>query len=104
MLANWLVCGLKRVRGGGTFTAIVRADRLREALEALPLTGVAIFPLWARAGEPAKRIIVQVRKNARTPQILLAGVILHEENGNYTRDADAILRDAGSLALANPRR
>jgi tRNA1Val (adenine37-N6)-methyltransferase len=104
LLANWLAFGLKRVRAGGTFTAIIRADRLREALKALPPTGIAIFPLWPRAGEPAKRIIVQARKNAHTPLMLLAGLVLHEENGEYTRDADAVLRDAGSLALANPRR
>jgi tRNA1Val (adenine37-N6)-methyltransferase len=104
LLASWLASGLKRVRAAGTFTAIIRADRLLEALDALPPTGVAIFPLWPRAGEPAKRIIVQARKNARTPLRLLAGLVLHEENGDYTRDADAVLRGAGSLALDNPRR
>ncbi len=103
-LANWLVSGLKRVRAGGTFTAIIRADRLQEALDTLPPTGVAIFPLWPRAGEPAKRIILQARKNARTPFTLLAGLVLHEANGDYTGDADAVLRGTGSLALANPRR
>lgn len=103
-LSNWLISGLKRVRAGGTFTAIIRADRLREALDALPATGVTIFPLWPRAGEPAKRIIVQARKNARTPLAFLAGLVLHEENGEYTRDAEAVLRGAGSLALANSRR
>jgi tRNA1(Val) A37 N6-methylase TrmN6 len=104
LLANWLATGLKRVRAGGTFTAIIRADRLREALEALPPAGTAVFPLWPRAGESAKRIIVQARKNAHTPLMLLAGLALHEESGAYTRDADAVLRDAGSLALANPHR
>jgi tRNA1Val (adenine37-N6)-methyltransferase len=103
-LGDWLASGFRRVRAGGTFTTIVRADRLKEALDAFPATGVALFPLWPRGGVPAKRIIMQARKNARTPLTLLAGLVLHEENGNYTRDAEVVLRGAGSLALGNPRR
>jgi tRNA1(Val) A37 N6-methylase TrmN6 len=103
-LVIWLTSGMKRVRGGGTFTTIIRADRLQEALDALPPKGVTIFPLWPYPGDPAKRIVVQARKNARAPLALLAGLVLHREDGKYTRDADAILRGGGSLALANPRR
>lgn len=103
-LACWLTVGLKRVRAGGTFTAIIRSDRLPETLDALPMTGVVLCPLWPRAGESAKRIIVQVRKNSRRPVELHAGLVLHEQNGNYTREADAVLRSAGSLALGNLRR
>jgi tRNA1(Val) A37 N6-methylase TrmN6 len=103
-LAVWLRAGLKRVRAGGTFTAIIRADRLQEALDALPPTGVAMFPLWPHAGEPAKRVIIQVRKGARAPLVLHAGLVMHEADGGYTREADAVLREGGPLALANPRR
>jgi tRNA1(Val) A37 N6-methylase TrmN6 len=103
-LVIWLISGMKRVRSGGTFTAIIRADRLQEALDALPPTGVTIFPLWPHAGDAAKRVIVQARKAARSPLTLLAGLVMHEEGGNYTREADAVLRGGGSLALANPRR
>lgn len=103
-LAGWLAAGFRRVASGGTLTAIVRTDRLDEILKAVPGRGVTIFPLWPRAGDPAKRVIVQVRKNARRPLTLEAGLVLHEKNGRYTSAAEAILRHAGSLALANPRR
>jgi tRNA1(Val) A37 N6-methylase TrmN6 len=103
-LVIWLISGMKRVRPGGTFTAIIRADRLQEALDALPPTGVSIFPLWPHAGEPAKRIVVQARKNSRSPLALLAGLVLHQDDGKYTPEAEAVLRGAGSLALANARR
>jgi tRNA1Val (adenine37-N6)-methyltransferase len=83
-LVVWLTSGMKRVRAGGTFTTI--------------------FPLWPHPGDPAKRIVVQARKNARAPLALLAGLVLHKEDGTYTPDADTVLRGAGSLALANPRR
>jgi tRNA1(Val) A37 N6-methylase TrmN6 len=59
--------------------------------------------LWARAGDPAKRVILQSTKGSRAPTALLAGLVLHESDGRYTREADAILRDGASLALAKPR-
>jgi tRNA1(Val) A37 N6-methylase TrmN6 len=103
-LGNWLTTGMRRVRAGGTFTAIIRADRLQEALTVLPPVGVTVFPLWPREGEPAKRIILQVNKNSRAPMMLVPGLILHEKDGRYTQAADAILRGSASLALASPRR
>jgi len=98
-LGEWLSTGLKRVRSQGTFTVILRADRLGEALCLLPERGIVLFPLWPRKEESAKRIIMQVRKDARTPPILLPGLVLHESDGRYTPAADAILRDGASLAL-----
>jgi tRNA1(Val) A37 N6-methylase TrmN6 len=102
-LADWFVVGMKRIVSGGTFTAIVRADRLAEALAALPERGVTIFPLWPRAGEPAKRVILQATKGSRAANALLPGLVLHEADGRYTPAVDAILRDCSSLALAKPR-
>ena len=98
-LPAWLEAGMKRVVSGGSLTAILRADRLNEALAALPLTGVTVLPLWPKAGEPARRALVQARKGSRAPFRLLQGLVLHEGTGAYTRDADAILRGESALAL-----
>jgi tRNA1Val (adenine37-N6)-methyltransferase len=98
-LRDWLEAGLKRTISGGSFTAILRADRLNEALAALPETGVTVFPLWPKADEPARRVLIQVQRGARTPFCLLPGLILHQASGAYTREADAILRGEGALAL-----
>ena len=98
-LAGWLAAGLKRTVSGGSFTAILRADRLSEALAALPERGIAILPLWPRAGEAARRVIVQSRKGSRAPLALLPGLILHEADGGYTTEADAILRGRAGLDL-----
>jgi len=102
-LSDWLQAGLKRTISGGTFTAILRADRLNEALSTLPLTGVSVLPLWPKAGEPAKRILIQLRKGSGAPFRLLPGLILHDSSGAYTPDADAILRGKATLALGVPR-
>jgi tRNA1Val (adenine37-N6)-methyltransferase len=98
-LRDWLETGLKRTVSAGSFTAIVRADRLNEALAALPDAGVTVFPLWPKAGDAARRVLIQVRKGARTPFCLLPGMILHQPSGAYTPEADAILRGEAALAL-----
>lgn len=102
-LSRWLETGIKRTAPNGTFTAILRADRLKLALEALPDTGVRLFPLWPKAGEAAKRVLVQVRRGQRAPLTLLPGLVLHEADGRYTADADAILRGRTALPPASPR-
>jgi tRNA1(Val) A37 N6-methylase TrmN6 len=102
-LGDWLQAGLKRTISGGTFTAILRADRMNEALVALPLAGVSVLPLWPKPWESAKRILVQVRKGSGAAFRLLPGLILHDNSGAYTPDADAILRGKATLALGVPR-
>jgi tRNA1(Val) A37 N6-methylase TrmN6 len=99
-LREWMKLGLQRTVSGGYFTAILRADRLPEALSALPDAGVSMLPLWPRAGEPAKRVILQVRKGSGAAFALLPGLILHESSGAYTPEAQAILRGGAALALS----
>jgi tRNA1Val (adenine37-N6)-methyltransferase len=98
-LAAWIAAGFKRVRSRGVLTVIIRADRLREVLVAMPETGVVLFPLWPRIDAPAKRVIVQLRKGSSVPFEILPGLALHEGDGEYTREADAVLRGRRSTAL-----
>jgi len=93
-LGDWIEAGLKRTASGGTFTIILRADRMSEALARLPERGVTIFPLWPRAGEPAKRVILQAHKGSRAESVLAPGLVLHQADGSYTGAADAVLRGA----------
>ncbi len=102
-LEDWLKLGLQRTVSGGFFTAILRADRLNQALAALPEKGVAAFPLWPRAGEAPKRVIVQARKGSHAPFALLPGLVLHQEDGSWTPEADDVLRRGNALALPGAR-
>jgi tRNA1(Val) A37 N6-methylase TrmN6 len=102
-LEDWLRIGLQRTISGGFFTAILRADRLNQALAALPEKGVAVFPLWPKAGEAAKRVIVQARKGSNAPFALLPGLVLHQVNGAWTPEADDVLRRGNPLALTGGR-
>ena len=98
-LGNWLATGVRRTAPGGTFTCILRADRLGEALKTLPATGVSVFPLYPRAGEAAKRVIVQVRKASRAPLVMRHGLVLHNADSSYTPEAGAVLRGEAELSL-----
>ena len=102
-LAGWLALGLQRTVSGGYFTAILRADRLNQALAALPERGLCAFPLLPRADESPKRVIVQARKGSKAPFALLAGLVLHQPDGSWTPQADAVLRRGGALALSGAR-
>jgi tRNA1(Val) A37 N6-methylase TrmN6 len=98
-LGDWLKLGLQRTVSDGFFTAILRADRLNEALAALPAKGVSVFPLWPRAGVAPKRVIVQAHKGSRAPFSLLPGLVLHRQDGSWTEGAEAVLRRGSALAL-----
>ena len=102
-LSDWLKLGLQRTVSGGFFTTILRADRLNEALGALPDRGLCAFPLWPRQNEAAKRVIVQVRKGSNAPFALLSGLVLHQQDGSWTPEADAVLRRGNALALSGAR-
>jgi tRNA1(Val) A37 N6-methylase TrmN6 len=99
VLKDWLISGLKRARANGTLTMIVRADRLRELMEIAPVGGVALFPLWPRRQDSANRAILQIRKGSKSPFLLMPGLVLHEDDGQYTQAANAILRDASALGI-----
>jgi tRNA1(Val) A37 N6-methylase TrmN6 len=102
-LGDWMELGLRRTMSDGTFTTIIRADRLGEAMSRLPERGVATLPLWPREGRAAKRVILQVRKGSGAPPALLSGLTLHNADGTYTAEADAVLRGGASLALDSSR-
>jgi tRNA1(Val) A37 N6-methylase TrmN6 len=100
-LPRWLETGVKRTASNGTFTIILRSDRLREALDALPEHGLSVFPLWPKRDIPAKRVLIQLRRGSRAPLSLLPGLVLHENDGRYTPEADAILRGRAGIPV-NP--
>ncbi len=100
-LAAWVRFSLTMLRPGGTFTLIHRADRLDELLSLLRGRAgeLVIFPLWPGRGRPAKRVILRGRRNIATPLTLAPGLVLHQADGAFTAEADAVLRGGEALAL-----
>ena len=116
VLGDWLRFSLEMLRDGGTVTVIHRFDRKDEVIEGLAkgaggAGGAKVFPLWPKkAGEGAKRVIVQAVKGVigaggtrggpRGRDVeTLPGLVLHLDGGDYTPDAEAVLRSAEALSL-----
>lgn len=86
----------------GTLTFILGADHLAGGVAALTASGcgsLTIFPLWPKAGRPARLVLIQAIRGGRGPTRLLAGLILHQASGGFTPEADAILRDGAAVTL-----
>jgi tRNA1(Val) A37 N6-methylase TrmN6 len=80
---------------------IWRADGIANILAALDqrFGGLAVLPMYSRAGEAAIRILVRATKGSRAPLVLLPGLILNDENGRPTAEAEAVLRGGASLSF-----
>ena len=101
-LAAWMRLALVMVREGGTVTVIHRADRLDDVIACLKgrTGGTVIFPLWPDGGAaPAKRVLIQGIKGSGAALRMARGLVLHEEGGRFTQEADAVLRSGGGLVL-----
>lgn len=100
-LDAWLSCALTLLRPRGSVTVIHRADRLHSLLTLITQScgDVAVFPLWPRRGEAAKRVLVQGLKGSGGALRILPGLELHDAEGCYTPAAEAVLRDAQGLEL-----
>lgn len=100
-LSDWVHFGLTMLRRGGFLIFIHRVDRLDDLLSCLAQNagGIVIFPIWPKHNKPAKRVIVQARKNSAAPLRLSTGLVLHESTGKYTAKARAILWDGDALQI-----
>tara|TARA_R110002072_G_scaffold123048_2_gene258083 strand:- start:2606 stop:3346 length:741 start_codon:yes stop_codon:yes gene_type:complete len=101
-LADWVRQGLRCLKPQGWLTVVHRAARLDDLLAALhPKCGaIEILPLWPKAGQPAKRVLIRGRKGGKAPARLLPGLVLHDDRGGFTAQAQTILRDGGALSWA----
>lgn len=104
-LAEWIACGLRRVKTGGFLTLIHLAERLPAILAAFEgrAGAIAVRPLAPRNGREAGRVLVRARKGAGGPFRLLAPLILHAgdahrgDGDDFTPQARAILRAGQAL-------
>lgn len=98
-LQDWVAFMLACLRDGGRLTLVHRADRLPEILNAVGSQAGAInvFPLWPRAGAPARRVIVSARKGSKAPSKILPGLVLHNSDGSFSAAAKAVLEDGMPL-------
>lgn len=96
---DWIDGGFRNLKAGGSLTLIHQARMTDDIIQALGrrFGATEIIPLWPRAGESAKRVIIRTRKDRQTPCTLHPGLVLHQNEGGYTPETEAILRDLQPL-------
>ena len=94
-LEKWLTTALKFLRPFGWIYIINRTAAIDEILSVLHgrAGAITILPLFSKAGQEAKRIIVCARKGDKSPSRILTGLTVHATDGQYTPQAQRLLRD-----------
>ncbi|MGB1077308.1 MAG: tRNA1(Val) (adenine(37)-N6)-methyltransferase [Bdellovibrionales bacterium] len=100
-LEVWIKNIHRVLKSKGSLTMVHQAARLDDMIVALHKSfgALEIIPLWPRLGVQAKRVVVRAYKDRHTPLTMTAGLVLHEDDGGYTSQADEILKDGKGLYL-----
>jgi tRNA1(Val) A37 N6-methylase TrmN6 len=108
LFASWIGAMAARLRPRGTLTLILPAAAMPACLASLGPAGcgsACLLPLWPRADQPAKFLLLQAIKGGRGPFRLLPGLTLHNTpsrgtTAGFTPAAEEILRRMGALTLS----
>jgi tRNA1(Val) A37 N6-methylase TrmN6 len=106
LLEQWISALGSCLKPQGSLTLILPASRYGEALACLrqhKFGATQLFPLWPRAEQSAKLVLIAARRNAGGPDKILPGLVLHDDAG-ITAAAQAVLRGGGGTPLANDTR
>ncbi|MFA4994067.1 MAG: methyltransferase [Bdellovibrionales bacterium] len=100
-LILWIAAAAAALKPSGTLTMIHRADRHDEILSFLQKTfgEVEVLPLLPKTGTVPKRMLIRARKNAAFVVQNCYPLILHQDSGAYTEEADTILRLGEEIAF-----
>lgn len=98
-IKDWVDAAHYNMKSNGALIMIHRADMIDKIMLAMGkrFGAIEIFPLWPRQKENAKRVIIRAIKDRKSPATIHAGMVLHNEDGSYTFEAEKILRDMESL-------
>ncbi len=103
-LENWVKYSHSKLKNGGYLTMVHRADRLDDVLIALGkkrwFGSFVVYPLYSYAGDDARRVIVQARKERYAALKLKSGMVIHQKNGKYTLEAEAVLSDGAEIDMS----
>ncbi len=110
-LEDWITAAHRLVKNFGSLTIIYPTGGVSRILQAFGPRwgGVEIIPIYPRMHPRlaachayddqqytqkyiSKRVIIRARKNRKTPCAILPPLFLHDEEGNYTTEADRILK------------
>lgn len=97
----WIKVLHTMVANRGSVTMVYKAEMLGRILEVMEdrFGDIRVGPLYPRAASTANRVLVQGIKGSKAPLQLLRGLVLHDENGRFTPEAQAVLKDGAPWPL-----
>jgi tRNA1(Val) A37 N6-methylase TrmN6 len=104
-IAGWIRVCADLLKPKGRLALIHRADRLADCLRHLEpgFGAIAVKAIHPRADEPASRIVITAVKGSRAPMMLAPPLVVHEADGRFTGEAEAIHRGDALLRMRNGR-
>lgn len=95
-LEAWISFCIKMIKPKGFFYMINRAEAIDDILYCLHerLGNITIIPLYSKPEQDAKRIMIMAQKDSRAATKINSGLIVHNSDGEYTPQAEKILRQA----------
>lgn len=97
----WVDMAYKALKSAGSFNIVYPAKHLDILLSCLsPRFGaIEVFPFYSRAGDPAKRVVLRMLKDRKTPMTLHPPIVTHGSDGQHSQAMQAILREGQSLPI-----
>jgi tRNA1(Val) A37 N6-methylase TrmN6 len=98
---KWFKAAYKKLKHRGFLNFVYRTENLDSVLSNLyPMWGdIKIYPLWPKKNVKSKLMIIQARKNIKSGVQILPGLILHNNDGSYTKTCNSILNYESSIEL-----
>ena len=93
-LNTWIKFCLKMLKPFGWFYMINRAEAISEILTSLHKKSgnIKIIPIYSKQGQEAKRVMIMAQKDSKAPTSILSPFIVHQDDSQYTPEAQKILR------------
>lgn len=98
-LDAWMRTATSILKPHGMLAMIYRAQSIGQIIAATQgrFGGVTIMPIYSRADEPAKRLLIRATKGSKAPIIFAPPLIIHNNDGSFTPEIDAVLKGEAFL-------
>ena len=98
---SWFEAAYDKLKPKGYLNFIFRSDYLNIAMGCLSEKwgDIKLYPLWPMKGKKAKLTLIQAKKDSKSSVNLLPGLILHNNDGSYTRACSDILNNKSYIIL-----
>ncbi len=97
----WCRAAARALKPGGRFVLVHRPEALAWLLPLLErrFRGLALVPVHARSGEPARRVLISGTLGSRAPIRVCPAFVLHRADGSFTDEAAAIHAGEGQISF-----